>query len=81
MTGTITFLHPRGFGFILADDGTRLFFASRFVDWESARRFNELTTGDRVTIGAMAASSSGSYLEAQRVRWLADSLERRCEAA
>lgn len=79
-TGTVTSLHDRGFGFIRADDGRELFFASRLVDWDSPRRFNEFSIGDRVSIGAVGRSSNGPDLEARHVRWLSASLATRCAA-
>jgi cold shock CspA family protein len=77
-TGTVTRLHALGFGFIRSDDGRELFFASRLVDWDSPRRFNQFNVGDRVRFGTVVQGTRGArQLEAHHVRWLACSLATR----
>ncbi len=63
MSGTIVFLHERGWGRIRLDTGEVVFFCAKFVERKSVRCFRELRDGDRVLVGSVVQG------EAHSVRW------------
>lgn len=75
MKGTVMYVHERGYGTILTDDGERLFFAARHVDRTSYRPFDDLRPGDVVSIGTISNSTTGPHREAGHVQWVADAPE------